>query len=171
MGSFAQGKYGVTGTLRFLDRTLVFTGQIAQILNHNGNPYNVNHSYVDWYTRVRYYLKDWTFTLTYISGNASADGCMNGIWHRAKSDWYVTFGWAKSGWNVRADVINFSRWNWRSAIQEMNSKYYDTIQQFYDGQSHALIQLSATYTFGFGKKVQRDNEPGVSGSASSGILQ
>ncbi|MDE5554797.1 MAG: hypothetical protein K2J10_06400 [Muribaculaceae bacterium] len=69
------------------------------------------------------------------------------------------------------DFIDFSRWNWESARQEMRSKYYDTYQQFYDGQSHALIQLSATYTFGFGKKVKRDDEPGVSGTASSGILQ
>lgn len=171
MGSFAQGKYGVTGTLRFLDRTLLFTGQVAQLLNHNGNPYNVNHSYVEWYARVRYYLKEWNFTLTYISDNASADGKMNGIWSRSKSDWYVTVGWSNSDWNIRADFIDFSRWNWKSARQEMRSKYYDTYQQFYDGQSHALIQISATYTFGFGKKVKRDNEPGVSGSASSGILQ
>ncbi|MDE6227699.1 MAG: outer membrane beta-barrel family protein [Muribaculaceae bacterium] len=171
MGSFAQGQYGVSGTLRFLNRTLVFSGQVAQLLNHNGTPYNVNHSSINWYTRVRYYLKDWNFTLTYISDNASADGMMNGIWQKSKNDWYITVGWSNSNWNVRADLIDFSRWNWKSATQEMHSKYYDTFQQFYDGQSHALIQLSATYTFGFGKKVQRDNEPGVSGSASSGILQ
>lgn len=172
MGSFAQGQYGVSGTLKFLNRTLVFSGQVAQILNHNGIPYDVNHSNINWYARIRYYLKDWNFTLTYISDNASADGCMNGIWHKAKSNWYITVGWSNSNWNVRADLINFSRWNWgSSAIQEMHSKYYDTFQQSYNGLSHALIQLSATYTFGFGKKVRRDNEPGVSGSASSGILQ
>ena len=171
MGSFAQGQYGVSGTLRFLNRTLVFSEQVAQLLNHNGTPYNVNHSSINWYARVRYYLKDWNFTLTYISDNASADGMMNGIWQKSKNDWYITVGWSNSNWNVRADLIDFSRWNWKSATQEMHSKYYDTFQQFYDGQSHALIQLSATYTFGFGKKVQRDDEPGVSGSASSGILQ
>lgn len=171
MGSFAQGKYGVSGSLKFFDRTLVFSGQLAQILNHNGIPYNVNHSYIDWYARVRYYYKDWNFTLTYISDNASADGCMNGIWSKSKSDWYITVGWSNSDWNVRADLIDFSRWNWMSSRQEMRSMYYDTFQQFYDGQSHALIQLSATYTFGFGKKVKRDNEPGVSGSAASGILK
>ena len=100
--------------------------------------------------------------MTYISDNAIADGMMNGIWQKSKNDWYITVGWSNSNWNVRADLIDFSRWNWKSATQEMHSKYYDTFQQFYDGQSHALIQLSATYTFGFGKKVKRDNEPGVS---------
>lgn len=171
MGSYAQGKYGITGTLRFLDRKLMFTGQIGQVLNHNGKPYNVNHSYIDWYARVRYYLGDWNFTATYVSDNGSADGCMNGIWNYGKSDWYITIGWSNSDWNVRVDFINFTRWNWRSAKQVMRSKYYDTTEIMLNGQSHALIQLSATYTFGFGKKVNRDNEPGVSGSASSGILQ
>lgn len=171
MGSFFQGKYGINGTMRFLNRTLVFTGQVSQILNHNGAPYNVNHTYIDWYARIRYYLKDWNFTLTYISDNASADGCMNGLWAKSKNDWYLTVGWANSDWNVRADLINFTRWNWRSSIFEMHSRYYDTREQKYDGSSHAFIQLSATYTFGFGKKVKRDNEPGVSVSASSGILK
>lgn len=171
MGSFAQGKYGINGTLRFLDRKLMITGQVGQLLNHNGKPYGINHSYIDWYARVRYYLGNWNFTATYISDNGSADGCMNGIWNYGKSDWYITIGWSNSDWNVRADFIDFSRWNWRSAKQVMRSKYYDTTEIMLNGQSHALIQLSATYTFGFGKKVSRDNEPGVSGTASSGILQ
>ena len=171
VGSYSQGQYGVSGTMRFLNRTLMFSGQIAQTLNHNGMPYSVNHSWINWYARLRYYLNNWNFTLTYVSDNASPDGCINGIWHRTKSDWYITVGWSNSDWNVRADLIDFSRWNWKSSTQEMHSKYYDTFQQFYDGQSHALIQLSATYTFGFGKKVKRDNEPGVSGAASSGILK
>ncbi len=171
MGNFAQGQYGVSGTLRFINRTLVFSGQIAQLLNHNGKPYNANHSYINWYARIRYYLKDWNFTFTYISSNGSADGSMNGIWDRSKSDWYITVGWSNSNWNVGTDLIDFSRWNWKSSTQLMRSKYYDTFQQLYDGQSHALIQLSATYTFGFGKKVKHDNEPGVTGSAASGILQ
>ena len=171
MGSFAQGRYGVNGTLRFLNRKLMFTGQVSQLLNHNGTPYNVNHTYIDWYARVRYYLGDWNFTATYISDNGSADGSMNGIWNYRKSDWYITIGWSDADWNVRADFIDFTRGNWRSARQVMRSKYYDTTEIMLNGQSHALIQLSATYTFSFGKKVNRDDEPEVSGSAASGILQ
>lgn len=53
----------------------------------------------------------------------------------------------------------------------MHSNYYSTYEQIYNGSSHALVQLSATYTFGFGKKVKRDDEPSVSGTASSGILK
>ncbi len=171
MGSFAQGTYGVSGSAKFLDRSLVLSGRIGQLFNHNGIPYNVNHSYINWYARVRYYLDNWNFTVTYSSDNASADGCMNGLWAYGKSDWYVTVGWSNSRWNIRGDIINFTRWNHRNDHFVMRSKYYDTDEIRLGGKSRAFIQLSATYTFGYGKKVQNDNEPSVSGSASSGILK
>ncbi len=171
MGSFAQGTYGISGSAKFLDRSLVFSGRIGQLLNHNGIPYNVNHSYINWYARVRYYLDNWNFTLTYSSDYANADGCMTGLWAHGKSDWYITVGWTNSHWNIRGDIINFTRWNYRNDHFVMKSEYYDTDEIRLGGKSRAFIQLVATYTFGFGKKVRRDDEPSVSGSASSGILK
>lgn len=171
MGSFAQGTYGISGSAKFLDRSLVFSGRVGQLLNHNGIPYSVNHSYINWYARARYYLGNWNFTLTYSSDNASADGCMNGLWVYGKSDWYITVGWSDSHWNIRGDIINFTRWNRRNERYVMRSKYYDTDEVKLGGYSRAFIQLVATYTFGFGKKIKSDDEPSVSGSASSGILK
>lgn len=170
-GGYAQGRYGIRGTARFFDRKLMFTAMLAQELNHNGKPYNINHSNIFGYAQARYYLGNWNFALTYVSAAESPDGSVNGIWNRNKSDWYIAIGWSNSKWNVKTNIINFTRWNWRSSYQEMNSSYYDTHEQIYNGSSHALIQLSVTYTFGFGKKVKRDNEPQISGSAASGILK
>lgn len=171
LGRFMKTEYGISATLRFLNRNLVFTGEISHHLNHNGTPYNINHSYIDWYARVRYYLNDWNFSLTYISDQGKPDGAINGIWVKTKNDWYLTIGWANTNWNVKANILNMTRWNWRSDRRTMHSKYYDTVEQVYNGSSHALIQLTATYTFGFGKKVNCDNEPSVSGSAASAILK
>lgn len=171
MGSFAQGTYGISGSAKFLDRSLVFSGRVGHLLNHNGRPYNANHSFINWYIRARYYLNNWNFTLTYSSKNGSADGCMNGLWAYGKSDWYITIGWSNSHWNIRGDIINFTRWNWRGDKYIMHSKFYDTKEVKINGSSRAYVQLVATYTFGFGKKVKSDNEPSVSGSASSGILK
>lgn len=171
MGSFAQGTYGISSSVKLLDRTLVLSGRIGQLLNHNGIPYNIDHSYINWYARARYYLGNWNFTFTYSSDNASADGCMNGLWAYGKSDWYLTMGWSNSRWNIRGDIINFTRWNYRNDRLIMKSKYYDTDEIRLGGKSRAFIQLVATYTFGFGKKIRRDDEPSVSGSASSGILK
>lgn len=170
-GSYAQGRYGLKGTVRMLDRKLVFTAMVDQILNHNGNPYNINHSDIYGYAQARYYLGNWNFALTYISAAGSPDGSVNGIWNKNKSDWYVAIGWSKSNWNIKANIINFTRWNWRSSLQQMSSESYDTREQFYNGSSHALIQISATYIFGFGKKVKEEREPSVKSSSPSGILK
>ena len=170
-GNYSQGRYGIKATGRFFERKLMVTSMVGQSLNHNGAPYNIDHSSVYGYAQARYYLGKWNLALTYISALGSPDGSMNGIWHRNKSDWYVAIGWSDSKWNIIANIINFTRWNWRSSYQEMKSEFYDTYEQFYNGSSHALIQLSATYTIGFGKKVKQDNAPSVKNSSSSGILQ
>lgn len=96
---------------------------------------------------------------------------MNGIWIHDKNSWHISAGWASSDWNLKIIARNITRWNWRSSRQDMRSRYYDTHQIIYDGNSHALVLISATYTIGFGKNVKRDNEPSVTNSASSGILK
>lgn len=171
IGSFSNIKYGVNATAKFLDNNLDLTAQIAQVLNYDGKPFNQNHSFIYWHARIRYYLNNWNFALTYISDNANAEGSTNGFWNRNKNDWQLTVGWTKNDWNVKANVINITRWNWRSNVRTMQSQYYDVYEQVYNGSSHALVQISATYTFGYGKKIQRDNEPSVYSGASSGILK
>lgn len=171
MGSYAQGMYGIKGTARFLDRSLVFTGNLSQLFNHNGAPYDVNHFHIYYTLQMRYYFRHWNFGMTYISTVGSWDGMMNGIWDRAKDDYYLNAGWSNSDWNISAMILNIGRWNWRSSNRVMNSKFYSTDETLINGNSHALVKITATYTFGFGKKVKRDNEPQISGSASSGILK
>ncbi len=171
IGSYAQGMYGIKGTARFFDRSLVLTGNLSQLFNHNGSPYNVNHFHIYYNLQMTYYLKNWNFGLTYISTIGTWDGMMNGIWQRDKDDYYMKVGWSNSHLNISALVMNIGRWNWRSSRRVMNSEFYSTDETLINGNSHALVKITATYTFGFGKKVGRDNEPQISGSASSGILK
>lgn len=171
MGSYAQGRYGIKGTARFFDRSLVLTGNLSQLFNHNGKPYDVNHFHVYYTLQMVYYLKNWNFGLTYISTVGTWDSMMNGIWLRDKDDYYLQAGWSKSNFNISALVLDIGRWNWRSSRRVMNSEFYSTDETLINGNSHALVKITATYTFGFGKKVGRDNEPQISGSAASGILK
>ena len=45
------------------------------------------------------------------------------------------------------------------------------IKTIFGTNSHARLNLSVTYTFGYGKKVQRGNEVGEQSGASSAILK
>ena len=171
MGSYAQGVYGIKGTARFFNRSLVLTGNLSQVFNHNGKPYNVNHFNVRYNLQLFYYLKNWHFGLTYFSAAGTWDGMMNGLWLNEKNNYYVNVGWSGSSWNISALILNIGRWNWKSTNQVMNSEFYSTDETLIDGNSHALVRITATYTFGFGKKVRRDDEPQLAGSAASGILK
>lgn len=171
MGIYAQGMYGVKGSVRFLDRSLELTGQIGHLINRNGSPYNVTHHSLHGYGRIGYYVRGWNFRLTYQLGGGSADGSMNGIWHKARSKWYITATWGNDKWNVRADIFNFTRWNYRNATRTMDSPVYSTREILLNGSDRAFVQLAVTYTLGFGKRVQRTDQPVASGSAASGILK
>ena len=171
MGGYAQGNYGISGTARFLDRSLVFSGRVGQTLGHNGRPYNFNRGHINWYVRAMYYTGNWNFSLTYISDTESPAGSMNGNWQREKDYWYATVGWANDHWNVKAYIMNLTRWNWRGDYQRMRSPYYDTDRITISGTDRALMQVAVTYTFGFGKKVSDSGEPSTSTSVSSGILR
>lgn len=171
MGKYVQGRYGIKGTARLLNRSLVLTGNLSQLFNHNGNPYHVNHFHIYYNLQMRYYVKHWNFCLTYISTVGSWDGWMNGIWQRDKDNYYVSAGWSNSNWSISALVLDPARWNWRSSNRVMDSKHYSTNETLINGNDHALAKITATYTIGFGKKVKRDNEPQISGSAASGILK
>lgn len=171
MGSYAHGQYGIKGTARLVDNSLVLTGNLSQLFNHNGKPYDVNHFHIYYTLQLLYYVRNWNLGLTYNSNVGSWDGMMNGIWGRYKDNYTLSLGWSHSGWNISAMVRNIGRWNWRSANLVMNSKVYSTDETLISGNYHATVKISATYTFGFGKKVRHDNEPQASGSASSGILK
>lgn len=171
MGTYSQGRYGIKGTARFFDRSLVLTGNLSQLFNHDGKPFYVNHFHVYYTLQMAYYLKNWNFCMAYISPIGTWGGVMNGIWLRDKDDYYLQVGWSKSNLNISALVLDIGRWNWRSTRREMNSEFYSTDETLINGNSHALVKITATYTFGFGKKVGRDNEPQISGSAASGILK
>ncbi len=171
MGSYSQGRYGIKGTARFFDRSLVLTADLSQLFNHNGKPYDVNHFHIYYTLQMSYYLKNWNVGLIYISAIGTWDGMMNGIWQRDKDDYYLKVGWSNSNWNISALILNIGRWNWGSSKRVMNSEFYSTDETLINGNSHALMKITATYTFGFGKKVGRDNEPQISGSAFSGILK
>ena len=149
----------------------MLSGDLSQVFNHNGSPYNVNHFNVRYSLQMFYCMKKWYFGLTYISAFGTWDGMMNSIWQRDKDDYYLQVGWSKSKLNISALVLNIGRWNWKSFKRLMNSEFYSTNETLINGNSHALVKITATYTFGFGKKVGRDNEPQIFGSAASGILK
>lgn len=171
MGDFIQGSYGVNGTARLLNGNLQINGQLAHLIAKSDKPYDWTKSHLNWYLQAFYYLDQWHFGVQYQSDMSSADSIVSGVWASSKNAYAAIAGWGNSSWNIQAQIVNPFRWNWRSGSKEMKSKYYDFVQTSYGPTNHCFVCVSATYTFGFGKKIQIGNEASQMSGAGSAILK
>ncbi len=96
---------------------------------------------------------------------------MSGETTRVKDLFIIQAGWSNQTWNIRLTANNLQRWNWRAAHDTMNSDAYSYSRWVSNTSKHANVQLSATYTFGYGKKVKQGNDITRQQGASSGILK
>lgn len=172
IGSFGHYNYGVNATVTQMDGRLYLTGQLEQLFVHNGKPYNTDRSCISYYIQALYYLGNFNFAVAYQSADATDNyNSKSGVWTRNKDSFTLQAGWSNTSWNIRLTAKNLQRWNWRSSYDTMYSDSYSVVRSISNASSHALIQLSATYTFGFGKKVKQGNDISKQAGASSGILK
>ncbi len=171
VAGYAQGNFGVNLGTRQLGGKLQANVYLYEYAAHNGAPYSWTKSSFHYSVRVNYYAGAWNFGAQYRSAGAYADGCMVGTWMKSKDYYYLSAGWSNSAWNVRLTAHNFARWNWRGNHGIMHSAHYDYDQWEFGTGYHASIALSATYTFGYGKKIKQGNEAGQQSGVGSGILK
>lgn len=172
IGVFGHYNSGVSLSTRQLDGKLYLSGNVEWLYVHNGVPYNVDRSCVSYYLQALYYIGGFNFALSYQSASATDNyDSMSGLWTRNKDRFIIQAGWSNATWNIRLSAQNLQRWNWRSAHDSMSSDSYSVSKWVSDASGHALVQLSATYTFGFGRKVEHGNDISRQGGASSGILK
>lgn len=172
IGGFGHYNSGVKLSTRQLDGKLYLSGNVEWLYVHNGAPYNVDRSRVSYYLQALYYIGGFNFALSYQSASATDNyDCMSGVWTSNKDRFTIQAGWSNATWNIRLSAQNPQRWNWRSSHDSMASTGYSTSRWMSDASGHAFVQLSATYTFGFGRKVKHGNDISRRGGASSGILK
>ena len=155
-----------------MDGKLCVSGQLAQLYVKNGKPYNTHHSYISYYIQALYYLDSFNFALSYQSADATDNyDCMSSIWTRNKDVFVAQAGWSNGNWNVILTAQNLQRWNWRASHDTMSSSEYSVNRWVSNTSRHAFVQLSATYTFGFGKQMNHSNDISKQSGVSSGILK
>lgn len=172
IGKFSHYNYGINASSNFFDGKLHLSGQLAQLYVQNGLPYNINHSYISYYVQALYYWGNFNFAISYNSENATDNyDSMSGIWTKKKDAFVLQAGWGNSAWNIRLTAQNLQRWNWKSSYDTMQSDHYSVNKWVSNASTHAFIQLSLAYTFGFGKQVKHGNDITRQSGASSGILK
>lgn len=171
MGAYTSLMCGLTASLRLLQNSLQFSGQLTPVYVHDGAPFNYNKSAVNYWLQAQYYYNNWNFGAVYISRMGNSAGSVSGVWNDGSDAMWATIGWGNENWNVKGILGNPYRWNWKTGSSVMKSQYYDVAKVTYAQDCHAYLQIAATYTFGFGKKIQIGDEATQQTGASSAILK
>lgn len=169
-GNYLSSNIGVAVNYKLLNGKLQLSGNIKQsfykstgIYNHTCNPLNLS-------AQIIYYLGKYYFQAEYMSSNKLMLRSSPVISHTPNIH-RLTVGWTNSNWNIRIMAANLFNKGWSGDVFITNSPYYLEKKTSISTTYHPRINLTATYSFGYGKKVQRRNEIGEQEGAASAILK
>ena len=80
-------------------------------------------------------------------------------------------GWGNSSWNVALSAANFFNDGFLESTGLLNTPMVTRENKNYNLSFSRLFSISATYTFGYGKKIKRGDEVGAQSGASSIVTQ
>lgn len=172
-GNFLKGEIGFAVNWKLLGGKLQLYASLCEaktdfykstgIYGNSYNPFNIT-------TQATYYLNSFYFQAYYQSPDKQMFTSSPQI-HKDRNFHSFTVGWDNSDWNVRLMVANIFNKGWSSADIVTESPLYTEFRENIGTTSHPRINVTVTYTFGYGKKVQRGNEVGEQSGANSAIMK
>ena len=169
-GDYLNGEIGLAANWKLLNGKLQLYANPSQsfyksigIFNDNCNSFRVT-------VQASYYLDSFYFQAYYESPQKSMFTASPRI-NKHRNFHSVTVGWSNANWNLRVMGANFFNKGWHGSSNTTVSPYYGERQTIIGNYFHPRINFTATYTFGYGKKVQRGNEVGEQSGATSAILK
>lgn len=167
-GRFFDTKIGFNASLTLLDGALQLTIAPEQhFYRHTGidarsyNPFTCMAG-------ASLYLGDWYFNGWYYSPTNIMEQSTSAT-TRERNYYMVTAGWSHNMWNVSVTAYNMFNRGWNGGTTVLPGKYYSERTVADSNYYRPRIGISVTYTVGYGRKINRNNEVGAQGSASSAI--
>ena len=169
-GNYLNGEIGLAANWKLLDGKLQIYTNPSQsfyksigIFNESCNSFRIR-------AQASYYMDSFYFQAYYESPEKSMLSASPKI-SKERNFHSVTIGWTNANWNLRVMAANFFNKGWNCTTNTTLSPFYSDRQTIVGTSSHSQINFTATYTFGYGKKVQRGNEVGEQSRAASAILK
>lgn len=169
-GDFLQGQIGITAFWKTLNNNLQLYGGGEMRFFRSTGIYNRSYNPFKFYAQASYYLNSFYFMTFYQTADRSMFS-NNPRLYKSRPSYGVAAGWGNSNWNVRLTAFNPFNRKWESADLWISSPLYSEHRTNYGTTAHVRLALSATYSFGYGKKVQRGDEVGAKSGANSAIIK
>ncbi len=169
-GTFTNVKAGFNATLRLLHNSLVF--QISPAFNHYHSSGYFNGSWNPFTCDVygQYYFGNFNATAYYSTRARTMNG--QTLAKTTNRSYYtLSIGWTKDAWNLSVNASNIFTSRYDGIWSDITTTLYSNRSTSFNGNYRISVMLSATYTFGYGKKIQRGDEVSRQSDAGSAIMQ
>lgn len=163
---------GTSLTARLLDRRLVLRATPQVYFERLTGLYAESNKYVSLSLSATYYIDKFYLSAFYSPASRSLQlYSLDATSSRGRSSYQLKAGWSNGRWNLSVSAVNIFRRDWISASSSLTSRWFDQYTTEYSAASHQFVSLTASYTFGFGKKVKRGDEVQGIESGSSAIMK
>lgn len=169
-GNYIQSEIGIAVTLNLFDKSLQIYVSPNQRFYRSTGMFNKRYNPFQVTAQTTYYLKKWYFMAYYQSPQKMMFTATPTI-YKSRDYYAFVVGWTYSSWNIRLSAYNLFNSHWDTADRFIQTPLYSEHRTNYGTNSHARLNFAVTYTFGYGRKVQRGNEVGEQSGASSAILK
>lgn len=158
---------GLTVTARLFKNALTLRGSVkGNIINQHGSV-QCRKSKIEYNLQVTYSFHDF-----YVSGDFNGKSLICSPWmiNEMPAYYNLNLGWSNGDLNVSMRMYNLFSSSYKSNRGWCDTSHYSRTSQYYHQSYYRNFMLRVTYTFSYGKKVNREEINAPQG-VQSGILQ
>lgn len=171
-GDYQDLFVGASFTASLLNRSLVFKATPKICFEELTGLYSSHINYLSLSLNATYYLGRVYFSAYFSTDHKKLTRySLNETTIIERPTYQFMFGWSNGNWNLSASAVNIFRRDWVSSISSLNSRWFDQYSTEYSADSHQFVRLTASYTFGFGKKVKHGDEVQTMDAGGSAIMK
>lgn len=168
--NYHRVKLGLSFNYKLLHGNLQLAASPSVTFYRMTGQYDIRRTPFHCNVSATYYLGNFYFQASYQTRVLGLQGNYGKV-VEGRDYYKVLAGWGKSGWNIRLSANNLFRNHWRGSTYELSSPLYSERQWEEGTYFHRRLNLSVTYTIGYGKKVNRGNEVGGQYGTNSAIMK
>lgn len=163
---------GASFTAKLLRNSLVLRATPQMRFDKVSGIYADSNNYLSLSLNATYYIGKFYLSAYYSPAfRELVSQSMTATSVKRKSAYQLKIGWSNGVWNFTAAAVNIFRRNWVEETSRLTSQWFDQYTTEYGAGSHQFVSLTASYTFGFGKKVRRGDEVQTMCAGSSAIMK
>lgn len=163
--------YSFGGSLSFkLEDKLTLSVTPSLVYYHLTGEYRHNYAPFQLESNGTYYFGDFSAGY-YINLNRVSIDLMNDYYQKVVDYHQFSLSWGRNGFNVMLTICNPFRSSNKLMMSKIDTPVYAQNSMIYSPQYSRCYVLNLTYTFGYGKKIAKDNELNELKGGSSAVLK